>query len=272
MSVKEEKRAARQAEDRERLQEAVAELSSEAGFRRWLEVRSAMHDYSFNNLLLIALQRPDATRVAGYGAWQKLGRQVRKGERGIHILAPRVVKVADPEDPEAEKVRRCVGFIGVSVFDVSQTDGEDLGSPPKSAPIEGDSHAALIPELVAAAGEIGYTVKLDEDLPDKLGGYCDSTGKVIAVAAGTAPNATVRVLLHEIAHAHGVGYAEYGRGVAEVIVEAAAAIAAKTVGLEIDLTSVPYIAGWALGEPDKISEQAEAIDSIARKLTDAVIS
>lgn len=254
------------AAERERLRRAVAELSGEAGFRRWLDVRSAMYEYSLHNTILIAMQRPDASQVAGYRKWQELGRQVRKGERAVRILAPRRVRVEDGES--GEEAHRLVGFIGVSVFDVSQTEGKPLGEAPKPAPIEGDSHAELIGRLEAFARERGYGV-CRERLPAGMGGYCDESAKRIALSDSLAPNGEVRTLIHELAHTYGIGYARYQRGVAEAIVEAATAIACRSLGLDTDLASVPYIAGWSDGDAEVIEAQAETIDRIARELTEA---
>src|SRR6266436_5525957 len=98
-------------EARERLAEAVEKLADSDTFAAWLRARAAFHDYSFGNVCLIVSQRPDASRVAGYKAWQKLGRQVRKGEHGIRILAPCRVKVAaaDQQSGNADAYR-VVGF------------------------------------------------------------------------------------------------------------------------------------------------------------------
>ena len=101
---------------RERLAEAVGRMADSETFAAWLRARAAFHDYSFANVCLIVSQRPDATRVAGYKTWQKLGRQVRKGEHGIRILAPCRVKVAEWEGSETERgsAFRVVGFRCVS--------------------------------------------------------------------------------------------------------------------------------------------------------------
>lgn len=265
--TKAEKRDQRREQDRERLAQAVAELASEAGFRRWLEVRSAMHSYSMHNTLLIAMQAPEASQVAGYNKWLDLGRQVRKGEKSIRILAPRKAKVENEET--GEKETRVIGFIGVGVFDVSQTDGEDLGEPPVPGPIDGDSHEGLLDGLYAKAKDLGYMVHHDK-LGEGHGGYCDETNRVIVVNEEYSPNARVRVLAHEIAHALGVNYKTHERGDAETIVEAAAAIALKAAGLETDFASVPYIAGWAKGDAAKIDEAAALIDKLARELEGAL--
>lgn len=109
------------------LQQGVADLMTSDGWKRALEFRSRFRTYSFFNTSLIQVQKPDATLVAGYGRWKQLNRFVRKGEKGIAILAPLLRQ--DPEDPE---VRVLVGFKSVYVFDVSQTDGEPV--PERPAP------------------------------------------------------------------------------------------------------------------------------------------
>lgn len=105
------------------LGEQVEALTSSSKWRQWLDVAARLHEYSFGNQMLIASQRPDATKVAGYRTWQSLGRQVRKGERGIKIFAPMAVKDRDAKD-DANSVR--ILFRVVHVFDIAQTDGEPL--------------------------------------------------------------------------------------------------------------------------------------------------
>jgi DNA primase len=92
-------------EARERLEQAVAALARSQGWRAWIRTRAAFRRYSLHNTILIAMQRPDATRVAGYRAWQKLGRQVRRGEKGIAILAPMVRKEKDDDGNETGELR-----------------------------------------------------------------------------------------------------------------------------------------------------------------------
>src|SRR5262249_33643204 len=112
---------------RERLAAAIDSLVSSDSWTKWLESRARFHDYSLGNTLLIAFQRPDATQVAGYKTWQSMGRQVRKGEKGIAILAPMVRRVKDDETGEYRDVldddgRRIVRFRTVYVFDIAQTE------------------------------------------------------------------------------------------------------------------------------------------------------
>jgi antirestriction protein ArdC len=234
-------------------------LSSE-GWRRFAETRASFHRYSLGNCQLIAYQRPDATQVAGFKAWQELGRQVRKGERSIRILAPMVVKDRDAENDDATRVV----FRAVAVFDVSQTDGEPLPEAPRD-PITGDSHAGYVTRLEQYARSLGYTV--EREALDSAGGYCDHKRRRIVVSSNVdSANAHVRVLVHELSHALGVGYAEYGREVAEVIVETATVIVCGSIGLDTSGESIPYIAGWGEQDLDAIKRHAAKVDEIARTL------
>ena len=144
------------------------------------------------------------------------------GERAIRILAPVAVKERDEHGEETGEQR--VFFRTVPVFDVSMTDPlpgrEPVALEPPAEPIEGDSHAHLIPRLEALAGELGYRVEF-RTLPEHgPGGWCDAAGRGIVAATGPA-NRQVRTLVHELAHAIGVGYEQYGRERAEVLVDCA---------------------------------------------------
>src|SRR4051794_34127307 len=250
-------KAQRRQEERERLADAVAELVSSDGWRRWVESRGRFHSYSLGNTLLIAMQRPDATQVASYRTWQSLGRQVRRGEHGIRIMAPMTVRVrnGECESPKvgglsygntvAQQVaagRRALGetdegetatrllFKSVSVFDVSQTDGEPLPEL-ASEPIEGNSLIGSVAPLTEYAERLGYAVET-ESIRGGAQGYHDPAGKRIVTDASLAPNARVRCLVHELAHALGASYSEYGRGDAEVIADTAALIVCSGLGLD----------------------------------------
>jgi hypothetical protein len=260
----------RHAEAREAMEAAARALMSSEGWLAWARTRSAFHSYSWGNCALIAMQRPDATRVAGYRTWQKLGRQVRKGERGIRILAPMPWTRAEvDEETGEERERRGTAFRAVSVFDISQTDGDPLPAPPDPQPVTGDSHAGLIPWLVAHAQALGYSVAFDST-GGPAHGYCDPAGRRIVVSDALPANGRVKTLIHELAHAHGVNYTTHTRGAAEVIVETVAYIVAGAVGLDTSGYSVPYVAGWgADGDLKAVRECAETVDAIARAIETA---
>jgi hypothetical protein len=253
--------AERHKEARERLEQAVAALACSEGWRAWIRTRAAFRRYSLHNTILIAMQRPDATRVAGYRAWQKRppgaaggagdcdprsddpkgkGRGRQRDRRGSHVLP-----------------------VGVGVRRLAD-DRRPLAEPPRE-PITGDSHAALLPKLESHAAAIGYTVAYEAPGPAALG-YCDRGARRIVVSPDQPANARVRTLIHELAHALGVGYAECGREAAEVIVESAATIACASAGLDTTGESVPYIADWGNGSTATIHEYAAKVDELAAEL------
>lgn len=280
-------REERRRADRQRVERAVRALLTSEGWQQWVRVRSTngLARYSFGNQLLIAMQRPDATYVAGFRAFLALDRCVRKGERAIRILAPMAVRRRDeqtgkeepePREEKGEKEAETLTvFRGVSVFDVSQTDPlsgrEPVPLEPPCEPITGSSHQHLLASLQALASELGYAV-VYRSLPGEADGWCDYEEREIVVNEDVSPNAQVRVLVHELAHAQGVSYKDFGRRKAEVLVDTVTYIVCGSVGLDVSGESVPYIAGW--GEKDDalgaIREYAETIDKIAKRIEDAL--
>lgn len=292
-------KAERREQERAAIEASVRELMCSEGWSRWARTRSRFHTYSLCNQLLIAHQCPEATMVAGYRTWQSIGRQVLKGETGIRIMAP--MKVTRREGGDARPVpgvstpgsvsqvvaagrrdqtRREPGedrgelktltlFRAVSVFDVSQTDGEELPALP-CEPIEGDTHGEYLPLLEAFAGELGCTVAY-EDLGADIGGYYRKSDQSIVIGTRVSVNGQVRTLVHELAHALGVGYADYGREAAEVIVETAAVIVCGSLGLDTSGESIPYIAHWG-GKDDvaAIREYAAKVDECAARIERAL--
>jgi hypothetical protein len=278
--VSEADREQRRAEDRQRLAQAAEQLLCSEGWQRWERTRAAngLSRYSINNQLLIALQTDGtATFVAGFRAWLKLGYAVRKGERAIRILAPIPVKHRDEQPPDRDaqdQARQRVLFRSVAVFDrrqVSPVDGADPA--PLEAPCEpltGDSHAHLLERLTVFAASIGFTVDA-EKLDGAAGGWCDPDAKRIVIDAGLPGNARVRVLVHELAHALGVGYRRFGRERAEVIVDTVTFVVCGSVGLDVSGESIPYVAGWGEdGALEAVTEFATVIDELARRLEVAV--
>jgi antirestriction protein ArdC len=251
---------------REQLKQAVSELRSSEGWIRWLNVRSKFRRYSLNNQFLIAIQRPDATQIAGFKTWKSLERSVRKGEKAIKILAPRIAKkTVTDADTGVEREEQVRYFVPVSVFDVAQTDGKPLPKHPYQ-PLTGESHAEWLPKLAAYAAGLGYAMS-EEQLREGVGGFCDPVAKRIVLNANRAQNAKVATAIHEIAHAHGIDYTDYTRPQAEVIVESVAYMVCQSVGLEADASAVPYLADWDdTDDLDALTRFAGTVDELANKI------
>src|ERR1700736_6122325 len=202
-NLTDDERAQRRCADRDRLEQAARALLSSEGWQRWVRVRSpnGLSRYSFGNQLLIAMQRPDATYVAGFRAFLDLNRCVRKGERAIRILAPMSVRTRENGAArregrgDDEQPKRTV-FRAVAVFDVSQTEalpGTEpvlLDSP--SQPIQGDTHAHLLTPLERLAVELGYSVAR-RALDGPADGWCDSQKREIVINEALPANAQLRV-------------------------------------------------------------------------------
>lgn len=274
----EAERDTRRQADRERIEQAARELLTSDGWQRWIKVRSTngLSRYSLRNQWIISstchARGIAPTYVAGFRAFLALNRRVRKGETAIKILAPVAVKQRDNAGEDTGEKR--IFFRTVPVFDVCMTDvlpGKDpVPLTPPAQPIGGDSHAHLIAPLVQLGEELGYAIEIRELPEHGPGGWCDDHAKQIVVAAGPA-NRQVRTLVHELAHAQGIGYAQYGREQAEVLVDCVTVCVLGAVGLDVGGESIPYIAGWGEdGALDAIREYAKTIDTVARRIEDAL--
>jgi hypothetical protein len=267
-------REQRREQDRQRLHQAAQQLLTSEGWQRWITVRTkgGLARLSLNNQLLVALSCPDATFVAGFKAWLSMGYCVRKGERAIRIVAPMPTKSRDENHAEnaQDDTRPRVVFKAVSVFDRSQVHPIDGADPapldPPCEPLTGDSHAHLLAPMQTFTESLGYSVSF-ESIPGATGGWCDQKSRRIVVDADQPANARLRILIHETIHALGVGYAEYGRERAEVIVDTATYLAAASVGLDVSGESIPYVAGWGeTGALDAVTAFATTIDELARRV------
>jgi antirestriction protein ArdC len=283
----EEKRAEKRAAERELMAHAIEELRSSDGWRRWLRVRRHFHTYSLRNQLLIAYQRPDATYVAAFRRWLKLGYAVRKGERGIRIWAPcppSAKKLREWREAGANPDTRPRTFFRlVAVFDRSQVDplpefpGGPVDLDPPVQPVEGGGLAHLFKPLAAFGESLGYAVAV-EAISGSSRGFCNRRTQRIAVdetAGDFSPNAQVAVEIHELAHALlGCDRREedpkLSYGEEEVVVECVAYTVCSTVGLDTAGSSVPYIASWSKG--GEIERYADLIDRLATRLEDAALA
>lgn len=232
-----------QAEILQRLESAVGAIQDSQSFRKWLDVSSRFHTYSLGNQLLITAQRPDATRVAGFQAWLKLGRHVRKGEKGIKIIVPRTGKIQSEDGSEE---RLLTGFGVGHVFDIRQTEGDPL--PEFSVPtLEGEDGHELWEGLHGFALSEGISVRLvaPDELPrHAMGYYSPDTMEIVVGAYGQRQR--TKTLAHELGHhvAHVDDRAEN-----ECIAEGIAYVVCAHFGLDTGERSFPYVATWAQDKP-----------------------
>ena len=248
----------------DQLEAGLDTLLDSENFQRWLTVQARFHQYSFGNVLLIASQRPDATRVAGFHAWKKLGRSVKKGEHGIMILAPILYKrdtVAGEASADSEVGERLrMGFRVVYVFDISQTEGAPL--PTLGGRLEGADAVAhsLRAGLVGLAGAEGLTVDLaaqDCSVAAGVNGYYRPRTHTIHVAADASVNQSTETLAHELGH-HllGHGHVADARSVMECQADSFAYIVCAASGLATEAKVLPYIASWAAGDTPEAKRRA----------------
>ena len=242
------------------LESGITTLTSGAEWQRYLAVQARFHQYSFGNAMLICLQNPEASRVAGYRAWERLGRHVRTGERGIRILAPM-------RRTGADSATELIGFRSATVFDIAQTDGEEL-PPPPCRTLEGDAPEEAIASLRSFVTALDFSLE-EAELPPGCNGVCIHAERAIRIRSGLAPAQRAKTLAHEAAHA--VLHARCDdRQLAELEAESVAFLVMRHWGVESDDYTFGYCAAWAGGGPEAIRlirESAARIRATARALT-----
>lgn len=246
-----------------RLSQALAQGKSEA-LVEYLKAVALFHDYSFGNVMLIMAQKPEATHVAGFQTWKKLGRFVRKGEKGIAIIAPMVFKSKEESDERREDGKPQLRFRAVHVFDISQTDGEPLPEPDR---IEGDP-GVYTERLKGFVESRGITLTESEF----LGGACGlSRGGAIELLAGMPPAKTFSVLVHETAHEmlHHCGEARPGKTVRETEAEAVAFVVTEAIGLRNGDSAASYIQLYD-GDQATLAASLDRIQKTAAEIIAAI--
>jgi len=253
------------------LVEAIESLASGEDWQRMLEVASRFHHYSAGNVFLIMWQRPDASCVSGYRIWQSLGRQVRKGERGIRILAPCKYRycVENADGSESTHVGIC-GFTTATVFDVSQTDGAEL---PDIRPklLAGDETFGLWDALSAQVKAAGYTLERGDC--SGANGRTDHSVRTVRVRDNVSEAQATKTLAHELTHVilhpDTVAYLQC-RDRSEVEAESVAFLVCQAAGLTTDGYSFPYVARWADGNSRMVQDTAGRVIATTRQILDGI--
>lgn len=264
------------------LESGVEEFFTSNRYQEFLKTMAKFHNYSFNNTMLIAMQRPDATLVTSYKNWQSMGRQVMKGEKGITIIAPAPYKKMKEKEvldenqrpimgtdgkPKTEQVEVTVPhFKAVTVFDIAQTSGEPIQT--------------LAPELLTAAVQdfdsfmqaiqkiSPVPIRFDE-IDGNANGYYHNADKEIVIKKGLSESQTLKTAIHETAHAklhdkeimESLGV-EKDRLTKEVEAESIAYCVCSSFGLDTSDYSFPYIAGWSSSR--EMKEMKASMDVIRK--------
>jgi antirestriction protein ArdC len=247
------------------LAESVKELMNSETYKAALRFRHKLHQYSFGNCFLIYRQCPQASLVAGYKRWQELGRQVKKGEKSIVILAPLIRK-----DKESDK-EEVFGFRSTNVFDVSQTEGQAVPEYPKPQLLTSDSESIqrLLNQLESFATLEGFPITR-QNLPAGVMGSFSHRDGSIALSIDAPPLQQLKTLAHELGHAL-MHQSEPTRPyyVHELEAESCAFLTCHALGLDTSCYSFPYLASWA-DDPAELLPAAERACKAADVLLEAL--
>ncbi|MBI1827244.1 MAG: DUF1738 domain-containing protein [Planctomycetes bacterium] len=246
---------------------AALECGQSESMKTYLTAMGRFHDYSWGNVLLIVSQKPDATRVAGFNAWKKLNRFVKKGEKGIAIIAPMMIKPKEDQPPPTNGDERSIlRFKAVYVFDVNQTDGDPL---PEFAQVGGtpNGHTDRLKALVAAHG---ITLEYAESLGGANG--C-SRGGHIQLLSALSPAEEFSVLTHELAHEilhWGEDRSQSSKKLRETEAEAVAYVVCQAIGLETGSAAADYIQLYQ-GDKETLAESLGRIQRTSAAILEAVL-
>ena len=290
-----EKPAEKLKEITDRLEQGITELFDSERYKEYLRVMSKFHNYSFNNTLLIAMQKPDASLVAGFSAWKNnFGRNVMKGQKGIKIIAPSPFKIrqkVEKIDPHTqkpiidkdgkpvteEKEIKIPAYKVVSVFDVSQTEGKEL---PDIAVDELTGDVDRYKDFFAALEKTSPVPIAFENIEGGSHGYYHLEDKRIAINEGMSELQTLKTAIHEIAHAklHDIDLnapkdeqPRVDRRTREVEAESVAYTVCQHYGLDTSDYSFGYVAGWSSGrELSELKSSLETIRSAAAEIINSI--
>lgn len=275
----------------DKLEAGLKELFESEKYKSYLSTMSKFHNYSFNNTLLIAMQKPEATLVAGYQAWQKnFERHVNKGEKAIRILAPAPYKIKEERDkldpvtgemmfdengmPQKEETEVTIpAFRAVSVFDVSQTDGKPI---PELEVNELLSTVEGYEDFVQALMNISPVPIVFEDIPGDSKGYFSTAEKRIAVQENMSESQTLKTMVHEVAHSRlhdkevnqSMDIPVKDRNTKEVEAESVAFTVCQHFGIDTSDYSFGYIAGWNSGR--NMKELKSSLDTIRKTASELI--
>ena len=270
----------------DQLEQGVSDIFQSGQYAAYLTAMSKFHHYSFGNAMLIFMQCPNASHVAGYHDWKrKFGRQVKRGEHGIAILAPcpyrrqEEVEETAPDGSSSKSVQwvQRMSFRTVTVFDISQTEGKPL--PEIAKKLTGD--VAQYESMVAAIRSISpYPIHI-ERFPSDAYGCCNFVEQRIFVQPDMSQAQTIKTMIHEVSHAKLHAPIEDGDGetppqrkrrfVREMEAESVAYVVCQHFGIDTADYSFSYVAGWSHGKDlSQLKASLELIRNTAAELIDGI--
>ena len=257
----------------DQLEQGVKEVFESDKYKEYLDFMSKFYNYSVNNIILIMTQMPEASLIAGYKAWQtKFNRQVRKGEKGITILAPCPHKKMIEQDGE-EKEITWTSFRAVKVFDLSQTDGDEV---PTGCTDKLTGEVQNYNQLISQLKDISPVPVYFEKIRGIVNGLFNTVDKKIVIDEDLSEKQTVKTMIHEIAHAilHDRDSGEEkdaDRSTCEVQAESVAYTVCKMIGIDASDYSFGYVAGWGSGrEVKELTANMEVIRKTAKHIFDGL--
>ena len=255
--------------------EGVKHCYTEGNFKKYLDTIRKFHSYSINNCMLITMQMPDATLIAGYNDWKKkFKRHVNAGEKGIKIIAPMPckynVKTGEKDDHgnDIEKTVEYMRYTVKCVFDYSQTEGEELPTicNPLTASVENYD------QIIEALMNISSVPVTFEHFADSAFGYYDKQTNRIVVKDHLPQAQTIKTLIHEIAHSilHNDAFIGIPKSVKEIQAESVAYMVCSDLGIDTSDYSFEYVAAWAEFDMKKLTDQMAIVKKTAESITESI--
>lgn len=270
-----------------KLEEGIVETLNSDKWKEYLLLQSKFRNYSFSNCILIGIQCPHATKVAGAKTWNSMGRFINKGEKAIKILAP-IIKDIEKEitdesgEVKKEKKKIIVGFRMVNVFDVSQTNGKDLPSSEVYKDYSGDGSGQFLYDSIMESIDIPV---IEEEL--SYGGYFSPSKLIIGLNKNHSIDQKAMTLVHELGHYRIHELVKKGKvkfedflgeknneknryALEEVVVESVAFIVCSYFGVYVTEYAFEYVAGWSKGDVDMVKKVGQLVQSLSKEVIERV--
>jgi antirestriction protein ArdC len=250
----------------QRIEHGLENINTNEEWLKLLSFQSRFHNYSFHNTVMLYLQLPAASHVAGYNHWKSFGRFVKKGEKSLKIFAPLLYKVKSEKVESTDDKYNLKGFKLVSVFDLSQTDGDDSKIPVVIGGLKGNSED--LNQLYYSLIE-KFIIDVQERTDIKAKGTYDIIKKVITIKSGMPYQQKLKTLIHEFAHhiQHTCHFNTESRDLEEIIAESTSYIVCSYLGINSDDYSFPYIKSWC-----KDIKQLKLVGDTIQKIASKIIT